>query len=274
MESVVEPDRAEPIFFDGFSLGELDRSKWNVRTTGRVVNDEQQAYIDSTETAYVERGVPGADGNVLVLHPRYRPGFETEDGQTFDFLSGRIDTRDRFQFRYGRASARMQLPTGPGSWPAFWAMGNGRWPDTGEIDIMEYVGERDWVSSAVHGPGYAGEAGLVNKLYFPDGNDATGWHTYTLDWSPDRLRFEVDGATVYRVTPPMAEFFGPWMFDNEKFLILNLALGGTYPYKTNGIRSPYYGISEETVDRIKDDEVRVLIDWVRVDVPASEQVPS
>lgn len=259
-------DRTGPLFHDDFRAGVLDRSKWNVRTTGRVVNDELQAYIDSAETIYFEPGDAG--GNVLVLHPRYRPGFETEDGQVFDFVSGRIDTRDRFRFRYGRASARMKLPLGAGSWPAFWAMGPGRWPDTGEIDIMEYVGEPDWVSSAVHGPGYSGEAGLVNRRYFPDGQDVTGWHTYALEWAPDRLLFEVDGFPVYRVARPMAEFFGPWVFDNEKFLILNLALGGTYPFKTNGIMSPHYGLAAETVKRIKDDEVRVLVDWVRVDPPS------
>ena len=262
-----------PLFFDDFGSGELDRSKWNVRTTGKTVNDEQQAYVDSSETIYIADDVPGAGGRVLVLHSRYRPGFATAGGRSFDFISGRIDTRDRFQFKYGTASARMKLPAGAGLWPAFWAMGKGRWPDTGEIDIMEYVGDPEWVSNAVHGPGYSGEAGLVNKLYFPDGNDATGWHTYTLDWAPDRLRFEVDGATVYRVTSPMAGFFGPWVFDNEKFLILNLALGGTYPFKTNGIRSPYYGIGEETVNRIKNDEAKVLIDWVRVDAPVGGPAP-
>jgi hypothetical protein len=54
------------------------------------------------------------------------------------------------------------------------------------------------------------------------------------------------------------------VFDNEKFLILNVALGGTYPFKTNGIRSPYYGMAAETVDRLEADEARVLVDWVRV----------
>jgi beta-glucanase (GH16 family) len=255
----------EPSFFDDFGAGTLDRSRWNVRTTGHVVNDEQQAYVDSPETLSIESGVPGAGGKVLVLRARHRPGYATDDGQTFDFISARLDTRDRCQFRYGRVSARMKLPAGEGVWPAFWAMGAGTWPDAGEIDIMEHVGEPDWVSSAVHGPGYSGEAGLVDKFFFPGGEDATGWHTYSLDWAPDRLIFEVDDRTAYRVTRPMAEFFGPWVFDNEKFLILNLALGGTYPFKTNGIRCPYYGLAEQTVNRIKGGDVEVMVDWVRVD---------
>lgn len=252
-------------FFDDFGGGALDRTKWNVRTTGRVVNNEQQAYIDSPETLYLLESTEGAEGPVLVLHPRHHPGFETEDGRTFDFVSARIDTRDRFDFRYGTASARMKLPPGAGMWPAFWAMGYGRWPQTGEIDIMEYVGETDWVSSAVHGPGYSGEGGLVNKLFFTDGSNALDWHVYTLHRAPDHMTFEVDGVMVYRVTRPMTEFFGTWEFDDDKYLILNCALGGTYPFKTNGIGSPYYGIPEETVDLIAHDEARVLIDWVRIE---------
>lgn len=265
-------DHSDLVFFDDFGSGYLDRSKWNVRTTGHVVNDEQQAYVDSTETIHVAGGVPGANGPVLVLHPRYRPGYATDDGQQFDFISGRIDTSDHFAFRYGSASARIKLPAGAGVWPAFWAMGYGRWPQTGEIDIMECVGETDWVSSAVHGPGYSGEGGLVNRRYFPDGSDATDWHVYTVNRGPDEMTFEVDGVVAYRVARPMAEFFGTWEFDDEKFLILNCALGGTYPFKTNGIDSPYYGIARETVDRIKDDEVRVLIDWVSVE-PANTAEP-
>ncbi len=259
--------RSEPIFFDDFGSGVLNRSTWNVRVTGRVVNDEQQAYVDSLETIYVASGqeADGADGNVLVIQPRFRPGYLTPDGDRFDFVSGRVDTRDRFQFRYGSASARMRLPSGRGLWPAFWLMGCSGWPDTGEIDVMEYVGEPDWVSSAVHGPGYSGEQALANNMYFTGGADASGWHVYAVDWEPDRLVFTVDGELAYRVVRPMVDFFGPWAFDNEKFLILNFALGGVYPVKSNGIRSPYHGMSEEAVTAIKTDRAKVLVDWIRVE---------
>lgn len=255
---------AKLLFFDDFRSGQLDRSKWNVRTTGNIVNNEQQAYIDSPETIYVAREGSDADNNVLVLQARHRPGYTTSDGQSFDFISGRIDTRERFQFTYGSVSARMKLSAGPGLWPAFWMMGAGAWPETGEIDVMENVGQSDWVSCAVHGQGYSGEDGLVNKLFFPVGIDATDWHVYGVDWTPDRLIFTVDGSTVYRVTRPMVDFFGSWAFDNEKFLILNLALGGVYPFKTNGIHSPYPGIAEETVAGIRNDDAKVMVDWVQV----------
>lgn len=260
------PAESNLIFFDDFSLGRLDRSKWNVRITGRVVNNEQQAYVDSSETVYITSGrhVPGAGDSVLVLHPRYRPGFITPDGQQFDFISGRIDTRGKFQFAYGTASARIKLPAGPGLWPAFWAMGEGSWPQNGEIDVMEYVGEPDWISCAVHGPGYFGETALVNKLFFPSSDDATSWHVYSVDWTPDWIVFKVDGATIYRVTRPMVEFFGRWVFEDQKYLILNFALGGVYPFKTNGIRSPYYGIAEETVDKVREDQIKVMVDWIQV----------
>jgi beta-glucanase (GH16 family) len=254
------------LFYDDFGSGELDRSKWNVRVTGPVYNDEQQAYVDSPETIYIAGAdqVQGATGAALVIQPRYRPGLVTPDGGRFDFISGRIDTRDNFDFQYGSAAARILLPAGAGLWPAFWALGYDRWPASGEIDVLEYVGERDWVSSAVHGPNYFGEAGLVNNLYFSGPDDAVAWHVYRVDWQPDSLIFTVDGQLVYRVTRPMIDFFGPWVFDNRKFLILNFALGGTYPFKVNGVEEPYYGLPASTVESIKQDRVRIAIDWVQV----------
>ncbi len=257
---------SEVLFYDDFKSAELDRSKWNIRITGTIHNNEQQAYVDSIETIYIlsEDEAPGSDSGALVIHPRYRPGFRTPEGEKYDFVSGRIDTNSKFDFKYGSAAVRMKLPLGSGLWPAFWALGYGKWPESGEIDIMEYVGESDWVSAAVHGPGFFGEAGLVNKKYFLAENDATGWHVYSVDWSPDKLIFKVDGDPIYRVTRPMVGFFGPWVFDDNKYLILNFAIGGTYPFKTNGEKTPYYGVPESTVQNIKEDQVKVVIDWVRV----------
>lgn len=255
------------LFYDDFRAGALDRSKWNVRITGGIVNNEQQAYVDSPDTIYFLSGeeAPGAEHNALVIHPRYRPGHVTAEGKRFDFISGRMDTRETFDFRYGTVAARIRLPSGAGLWPAFWLLGYGSWPEAGEIDVLEYVGEPDWVSAAVHGPGYYGEGGLSNKFFFPADDQVTDWHVYSVDWRPDRLVFKVDDGTIYRVTRPMVDFFGPWVFDKPKFLILNFALGGIFPYKTNGVGDPYYGLPQSTVKLIEADRVRLLVDWVKVE---------
>ena len=261
-----QAETAAVVFFDDFAAPALDRTKWNVTVAGPVYNDEQQAYVDSPDTVTIARGadVDGASNGALVLQARYRPGTKTTEGKAQDFVSGRIDSRGKVEATYGRLAARMKLPTGSGLWPAFWALGTGAWPETGEIDIMENVGETDWTSVALHGPRYSGETPLVNKLFLPRGRDATAWHVYAVDWRPDGFVFTVDDTVAYRATRAMVEHYGRWAYDNPKFLILNLALGGAYPRKTNAVASPYNGLPAETVDAIKAGHARVLVDWVRV----------
>src|SRR3954465_6278323 len=175
------PQPAAPprtLFADEFAGTALDRAKWNVIVTGRTVNNEQQAYIDSPDVLSVS-------GGVLTIRPHYRPGFKTSEGKAFDFVSGRLDTRDKFDFTYGTAAARMKLSGGAGLWPAFWALGDGRWPDTGEIDIMENIGDASWTSAAPHGPGYFGDPPLVKRAPFAGRRDARDWHVYSVDWTRD-----------------------------------------------------------------------------------------
>ena len=249
--------RPRTIFADDFDGRELDRARWNVIVTGRTVNNEQQAYVDAPDVLSVS-------GGTLTIRPRFRQGFKTAEGRSFDFISGRIDTRSKVTFTYGTAAARMKLPAGAGLWPAFWALGDGRWPDTGEIDIMENVGDPAWISVALHGPGYSGDTPLVKRAPFPGRHDATAWHVYAVDWTPEALVFKVDARQVYRVTRAMVEAHGRWAFDNPKHLILNLALGGIYPASVNRAKSPYPGLSDAAVHSIKNDEPKVVVDWVRV----------
>lgn len=254
----------DTIFYDNFTGSELDTSLWNVRITGFVVNNEQQAYINSKDVLFISHDAEGADKGALVIKAVYNPGFTTPEGRKMDFNSGRIDTRQKFEFAYGSASARIKMTEGTGLWPAFWALGNGKWPDTGEIDIMEYVGEKDWTSVALHGPGYSGETPLVNKYFFNDSFDATQWHIYSVDWDENGFLFFIDGKLIYRATRPMIEHYGKWAYDNPKYLILNLALGGAYPVKTNGVEKPYPGIPDSTLQLIKENNAKFIIDWVIV----------
>lgn len=266
----IDPPRApasgRTIFFDDFSARSLDRSKWNVIVTGTTVNDEQQAYVDSAETIRLVTNdeARGADGGALEIRSRYRPGFRTPEGKTFDFVSGRLDTRSRFDFTYGVAAARVKLTAGAGLWPAFWALGNGNWPDTGEMDILENVGDPAWTNFALHGPGYSGAAAFVGRKYFGAGSDITGWHVYSMEWTASALVFSVDGAEAYRVSRAAVEARGRWAYDNPKHLIVNQAIGGAYPRAINGAASPYPGLPQATVDLIKADKAVMLVDWVRV----------
>src|SRR4051812_22319599 len=245
--------RERTLFADEFSGTALDRAKWNVIVTGRTVNDEQQAYVDSPDVLSVSAGM-------LTIRPHVRRGFKTPEGKVFDFVSGRIDTRDKFDFAYGTAAARMKLAAGAGLWAAVWALGNGRWPDTGEIDVMENVGDASWTSVALHGPGYFGNTPLVKRAPV----DATGWHVYSVDWTPDLLVFRIDDREIYRASKADVEKYGRWSFDNPKHLIVNLALGGTYPQGVDKIEKPYPGISDTTVEAIKAGKADILIDWIRV----------
>ena len=262
-----DPEERTLVWADEFNEAELDRSKWIVIGTDFWVNNEQQAYVDQPEVLHIANGVEGADGGALVLRPVHAPGVDPHPDRKADFISGRVETKGLHDFTYGRAEARLKLPDAVGVWPAWWMLGNDRWPDTGEIDIMEYVGEKDWIGVALHGPGYSGETPLVNKYFFPEGEDVTDWHVYAVEWTEDEVLFQVDGHTLYRVTRPMVEHYGKWSFDNPKHLILNFALGGAYPYKTNGIEEPYNGLPQATVDKIKAGEIAMLVDWVRVYAP-------
>jgi beta-glucanase (GH16 family) len=247
------------LFFDDFTNANLDRSKWNVIITGDHFNDELQAYIDSASTLFVENGC-------LVFRPQYSPGFITKDGKRFDFTSARITTQNKFDFAYGTAEAKIKLTKGSGLWPAWWMLGNQIWPATGEIDIMENIGESDWANVAVHGPGYSGETPFVNRQYFNASNDVTNWHVYAVEWSPTEMIFKYDGIIMYKVSKTMINHYGKWVFDEPKHLLLNFAVGGIYPAKINGIKGKgvKYGLPESTAELIKNSKVKMWVDWVKV----------
>jgi beta-glucanase (GH16 family) len=258
--TVYAQHKPDTLFYESFNASTLNRAKWNVEVTGvnaRTVNNEQQAYVDSAATLILAHGL-------LDIRPLYQQDFTIKGGRKYDFISGRINTRQKFEFTYGTASARIKMAAGAGLWPAFWALGEGKWPDCGEIDMMENIGDSSWVSHALHGPGYFGNTPLAHRSFFPKGIDVTQWHVYSVNWTKDHLIFSIDGTVTYTVTREMVEKYGRWAYDNPKFIILNLALGGGYPQGVNKVQSPYPGLPKSTVDKIKDTKGDFLVDWVLV----------
>ncbi|CAM05866.1 glycosyl hydrolase family 16 [Saccharopolyspora erythraea NRRL 2338] len=271
------PAPAREVFFDDFSGSEVDRGKWRIEVTGEnfgTVNSEQQSYVDSPETMYIDHddAGTGASNGALALHPRFKPGTQAPDGQTYDFVSGRLSTQDKFEFTYGSYAARLKLPegaTGSGLWPAWWSLGadidNGKpWPQCGEVDVMENVGE-PWTNVSLHGPEYNGDTPIHQRQHF-EGMDPADWHVYRVDWNAEGFTFFVDDREIYRITKQQMQQNGwSWVFDDPQFMILNFALGGTYPSAVNGVTEPYLGIPQETVDKVAAGGVRYLVDWVRVE---------
>jgi beta-glucanase (GH16 family) len=249
--------KTDTLFFENFSGKALNRSVWNVEVNNRADNNEQQAYADSAGIIIIDKGQ-------LTVKPIYHPGFSQNRVKMNDFVSGRINTRDKYEFMYGNITARMRVTAGEGLWPAVWLLGKGKWPDAGEIDVMETVGDPTWASNAIHGPTYHGNTPLLSRNTFAAGTDVTQWHAYGVNVQPDQITFSIDGKVTYTVTKAMVEKYGAWVFDNKKYILLNLAIGGGYPQGVFKMKGPYPGLTEATVDKIKAGLATFEVDWVLV----------
>jgi beta-glucanase (GH16 family) len=124
------------------------------------------------------------------------------------------------------------VPYGQGMWPAFWMLGDNinvvNWPACGEIDIMENIGNTPATDYGhLHGPGYVG-ANYGASYSLPKGNLSDAYHLYAIEWEPNVVRFYLD--TTKYLTLTSADIGGnPWVFDHPFFMILNLAVGGSWP---------------------------------------------
>src|SRR5690606_12891413 len=120
--------------FDGNAL-DLQRWEWEVNARGGG-NNELQYYTDRPENTRVE-------GGLLTLTAR-KETFTGPEG-TREYTSARIRTKGKGDWKYGRIEVRARMPVGQGIWPAIWMMPThdtyGGWAGSGEIDIMEYLGQ-------------------------------------------------------------------------------------------------------------------------------------
>ncbi len=214
---------------DNFDGTELNRQDWNVELhEPGWVNNELQSYVDSPENIYLQ------DGS-LVLKP---VEIQNADG-TVSYTSGRVNTQNKHDFKYGIFEARAKVPEGQGFLPAFWMMPTnenlyGQWPRCGEIDIMEVLGNdttRSYGTLHYGNPHSQSQAGCT----LTEGNFSDEYHTFAVEWLPDRISWYVDGQLIhtendwYSATEGQGEITYPAPFDQPFYIILNLAVGGNWP---------------------------------------------
>jgi beta-glucanase (GH16 family) len=173
-----------------------------------------------------------------------------------------LKTQGLFSFQYGRLEVRARVPEAQGFWPAAWLMGNNiatvNWPACGEQDVLERVngpGSPDWNAGSVHGTGFTGGTGLGTLYDFPNGTTAAAWHTYGMIWSRGSVAYYIDDPThpyATYTTSSLSSLSGAvWPFDagQSNFILLNLAVGGSWPGSPDGT-TPFPS--------------ELLIDYVRV----------
>jgi beta-glucanase (GH16 family) len=174
----------------------------------------------------------GTDGYLHIAAQQPSPG---------TYTSARLKTQGLFSFQYGRLEVRALVPEYQGFWPAAWLLGNNiatlSWPACGEQDVLERVdaaASPDWNAGSIHGTGFTG-GNLGTKYYFPSGETAAQWHTYGMIWSAGSVSYYIDNpAAPYATYTPssLSALSGAvWPFDGgqSNFIILNLAIGGSWP---------------------------------------------
>ena len=215
--------------FDGD--GPLNAEKWFHQTKlppgGSWWGGLVQHYTDRVENTFVRDGY---------MHMVAKKETFKDQGITKHYTSARLNSK--YTFRYGRVEVRARMPKGKGTWPAIWMLnrkisedgafwfdkyGTTSWPHCGEIDIMEHWGKnQDDVSSAVHTTSsYGAEVVNLGGRKIEEASDQ--FHIYSLDWSPEKMVFSVDGIVHYTYEPKKKNK-ETWPFDEPYYLLLNIAI--------------------------------------------------
>lgn len=258
-ELYAAPEGYTLVWSDEFDTNSLD-TKWIPRDwPARRVNNELQTYKPGSLP------IKAADGTTMRT-AEVNDGvmtitcFKGEDGNIY---SARMDSRDTTgapddyaAWKYGYIEARIRLPKGPGTWPAFWMMPSpleGRrnsWPDCGEIDIMEEVGaDPDMIVCSLHAAGHVHSNNTqVSSSLYTEGAEG-GWVTYALLWDEDNISMYANGKRVLTYTNDHGGWYN-WPYDRPYFITLNLAWGGDW--------GGYKGTDESALP------ARMDVDYVRV----------
>lgn len=205
------------VFSDEFnSNGAPDPSKWgyDIGTgSGGWGNNELQYYTNRPENVIVQGGVL----KIIAIKENYSGSAYT---------SARLLTKGKYSFKYGRIEVRAKFPTGIGTWPAAWMLGDNintvGWPACGEVDIAEHVGrDLNKIYGTLHYPGRSGGNANGNTILIPDAT--TAFHTYTVEWSASSINIFVDAQLYHTVANSTAI-----PFNQNFFILLNMAMGGNF----------------------------------------------
>jgi beta-glucanase (GH16 family) len=214
-------------------VGQLSEDTWNYdlgdgSAFGLVGwgNNEREFYIKDSVSI---------NENLIIGAQRVSPGsgLECYYGPA-EWTSGKIHTARKIGFKHGRLEISAKMPSGIGTWPALWLLGASlldgtAWPHCGEIDILENTGSHPFqVQGTLHADGYFGENGLTRIIQ--SANElANDFHTYAINWTPDYIEWFFDELCYSRINRNEVESDGkPWPFNQEFYLIINLAIGGWF----------------------------------------------
>ncbi|MCK3684317.1 glycoside hydrolase family 16 protein [Maribellus sp. YY47] len=233
----------ELVWEDNFEKDGLPDPKIWGYEVGYVRNREAQFYTEGrSENARVENGC-------LVIEAR------KDNWEGHEITSASLHTYGKKSMLYGRIEVKAKLPTGKGTWPAIWMLGDNhregtRWPDCGEIDIMENVGyDPDHIFANVHTKKYNHSIGTGRGSSIVMDKPYENFYVYALEWDESELRFYVDDQ-LYFTCQNDGTGVEAWPFDQPQYLILNLAIGGAWGGKQ--------GIAEDLLPQ------KYYIDYVRV----------
>lgn len=209
------------VWSDEFEGMELDTTKWSYQIgDGCDINlcgwgnNELQWYQSS---------------NVEVNNGTLKIAAKLEQAGDSKYTSGRILTKGKADFTYGRFEASIKLPSGRGIWPAFWMLPTdevyGSWPQSGEIDIVELFGkESSVIAGTVHyGPLPPNNQLRGNEIRINEGTFSDEFHEYAIEWEPGVIRWYLDG---YQYSSQNSGQVRPWPFDQNFHFLLNVAVGG------------------------------------------------
>ncbi len=204
-----------------------DATKWAYDTEANATgwyNHELQYYAAARmENSRVSNGK-------LIIAARKEALTTAADYGGQQYTSARLITRGLASWTYGFIEVRAKLPCGLGTWPAIWMLGTtDSWPASGEIDIMEQVGnDPSSIFGTVHMQSTAGTNGIGGTTNVPDA--CSSFHNYQVTWTPQSITFGIDG-TAYKSYVNPGQGKSSWPFDKPQYLLLNLAIGGDM---TNG----------------------------------------